>query len=176
MDESPQVVEELQFDRRKLPTLIVGLVGVCGLACALLFMGMDRLPPSVTQVSTPQPTATSAPSLTPTALPTYTPRPTQTSTPIPAWVTIFAEPILAAIANTSPHFEDDFSQASDGWRVDQRDDRCRVKIQDGAFTMSVEAGREMAWCSNSGLRFGNFVLLVEIDLRDRKSTRLNSSN
>jgi serine/threonine protein kinase len=106
-------------------------------------------------------TSTLEPSQLPTL--TETPLPTITNTPLPDWVSSFAEPILAVIANTSPHFEDDFSQASDGWRVDKRDDRCRVKIQDGFFTMSVEAGRGMARCSNSGLRFNNFVLRADID-------------
>jgi hypothetical protein len=95
-----------------------------------------------------------------------TPPPTRTATPIPTWVTEFAEPILAAITNIPPHFEDDFSQASDGWRIEKRDDRCRVKIQDGAFTMSVEAGRGMARCSNPGMRVNNFVLRVDTDFSE----------
>lgn len=68
---------------------------------------------------------------TPTALPTEpwrtaTPRPTLAAapapfstnpneTPIPVWVTDFAKPILATIADRKPNFQDDFSQYR-GWR------------------------------------------------------------
>ena len=174
MDKPPKAVEEVQFDRRKLPALIVGIVGGCGLVCVLLFIGMYKLailpfPPSVTPTltasNTPQPTTTSALSLNPSATPTHTPRPTQTATPIPAWVTSFAEPILAAIANTSPHFEDDFSQESDGWRfAKENGDRCWIEIKDGTLIMTVETGREVAFCSHPGMRFNNFVLRVDVDL------------
>jgi hypothetical protein len=131
---------------------------------AFLWFGRNSIPTAPSLFATSTPTVTTT--FTPTSTPTRTPRPTSTATPIPTWVTEFAEPILAAIANIPPHFEDDFSQASDIWRVDERDDRCRVKIQDGAFTMSVEAGRGMARCSNPGLRFNNFVLNVDTDFSE----------
>ena len=160
--------ERTKSRKSRLPVgILAGILLLSAIGAFLLFRRNSApVTPSLLATSTPTIATAFTQNATQPATPTYTPRPTQTSTPIPAWVTSFAEPILAAIANTSPHFEDDFSQASDGWRVDQRDDRCRVKIQDGAFTMSAEAGREMAWCSNSGLRFGNFVLRVEIDLSE----------
>jgi hypothetical protein len=79
-------------------------------------------PASKPTVTFELPTATSAPpSATPkpsaTLTPTKTPRPTQTLTPPPAWVTDFAEPILAAIANRPPNFEDDFGPGSAGWKA-----------------------------------------------------------
>jgi hypothetical protein len=47
--------------------------------------------------------------------PTSTPGPTQTATPIPDWVTSFAEPILKAIADRPPTYQDDFSNPQSGW-------------------------------------------------------------
>lgn len=85
MDEPPKVVEEVQFDRRKLPALIMGIVVVCGLACAWLFLGLDifslisssPLPiPNVTTTGTLQQAATAA--ITSTSVPTQKPLPTST--------------------------------------------------------------------------------------------------
>jgi hypothetical protein len=70
------------------------------------------------------PTGTPLPSLTPTASETSTPsftpspRPTNTPTPQPGWVTDFAQPILEAIADRSPSFQDDFGPGSTGWEKD----------------------------------------------------------
>jgi hypothetical protein len=148
--------------------IVWGIILVCGVIGTLLWLGRNNLPavPSLSATSTPTVTTTFTPINTPTATSMRTPPPTRTATPVPTWVTEFTEPILAAIANISPQFEDDFSQASDGWRVDKRDDRCKIKIQDGAFTMSVEAGREAAWCSNPGMRMNNFVLRVDTDFSE----------
>jgi hypothetical protein len=52
----------------------------------------------------PTPSNTLAPSLT------STPRPTKTQTPLPGWVTGFAQPILAAVADRTPSFQDDYMQ------------------------------------------------------------------
>jgi len=85
MDEPPKVVEEVQFDRRKLPALIVGIVGVCGLACAWLFLGLDNFSlisssplttPNVTTTNTLQQAATAV--TTSTSVPTQKPLPTST--------------------------------------------------------------------------------------------------
>lgn len=153
----------------KLAVIVVGALAVIG---AFLWLGRNSIPSASNLFVTTTPTVTTTvtttftPINTPTATSMRTPPPTRTATPIPTWVTEFSEPILAAIANTSPHFEDDFSQASDGWRIEKRDDRCRVKIQDGAFTMSVEAGRGMARCSNPGMLVNNFVLRVDTDFSE----------
>jgi hypothetical protein len=151
--------------KSRLPISVLVSILVFAIIGAFLWSRHNSLPtfPSFLATNTSTATATLTPPSTSTATPTHMPRPTPTATPVPTWVTEFSEPILATIANTSPHFEDDFSQVSDGWRIEKRDDRCRVKIQDGAFTMSVEAGRGMARCSNPGLRFNNFVLRVDTD-------------
>jgi tetratricopeptide (TPR) repeat protein len=67
-------------------------------------------------------TSSSAASLTQVAVtPTRTPRPISTGTPPPAWVTEFAEPILATIAGQPPHVEDDIETATNSW-LTQKDD------------------------------------------------------
>jgi len=75
--------------------------------------------------------------------PTSTPRPTNTPTPLPdeektsAELTAdFVEPILAAIANQTPDFQDDFSTRAGGWT---KADWCadwRLKYVDGEMVVS----------------------------------------
>jgi hypothetical protein len=62
-----------------------------------------------TQTVTPTATITLTPSPAPTATVTFTP------TPHPAQ--IFAEPILAFIADRSPDYQDDFSNQRSGWTI-----------------------------------------------------------
>ena len=38
-----------------------------------------------------------------------------TQTELPAWVTDFSEPILAAIQDHEPYFQDDFGTNTKGW-------------------------------------------------------------
>lgn len=49
----------------------------------------------------------------PTSAPTFT----KTATPLPGWVTDFAQPILKAIENQTPRFQDDFSDRNSNWSV-----------------------------------------------------------
>jgi hypothetical protein len=60
-------------------------------------------------------TPTAIPQLTSTPGPTFTPSPTYTATPLPEWIANFTEPILKAIADRSPTYEDDFSNPYSGW-------------------------------------------------------------
>ena len=60
-------------------------------------------------------TLTPLPSSTSTPRSTKTPRPTATATPIPDWVVNFTEPILKAISDRPPTYEDDFSNQYSGW-------------------------------------------------------------
>jgi hypothetical protein len=71
--------------------------------------------PTPTASPTVAPTPTSPPTASPTITPSPTNRPTRTPTPQPAWVTDFAEPILAAIGGRTPDFQDDFSMRAGGW-------------------------------------------------------------
>jgi hypothetical protein len=84
--------------------------------------------------SLPAGTAQASPS---PIIPTRTVRPTATSTPVPAWVdeaNAFAEPILAAINNHPPDFEDDFSQVDPGWIIPDDESAGDERVQ------CVEAG------------------------------------
>lgn len=68
--------------------------------------------------------------VTSTAIPqfTSTPRPTYTATPIPDWIVNFTEPILKAISDRSPTYEDDFSNPYSGWYNGQTTGHPDVKI------------------------------------------------
>lgn len=61
-------------------------------------------------------TSTKLPNPTPTITSTRTPPPTVTATPVPTWVTEFAQPILNAISDRPPDFQDDFGVGSAGWQ------------------------------------------------------------
>jgi hypothetical protein len=86
---------------------------VTGGALGTTSIGMASaiVPTSSPTVQTPSPT------VPPTVKPSSTTRPTPTSTPPPAWVTDFAEPILASIAGREPDFQDDFSTKAGGWEM-----------------------------------------------------------
>lgn len=60
-------------------------------------------------------TPTATLSWKPTPIPTVSPRPTSTTTPLPDWIINFTEPILKAIADRPPTYEDDFSNPKSGW-------------------------------------------------------------
>jgi len=62
--------------------------------------------PSTTPISTPTPT----PILTPTFLVS-----TSQALPFPAWVTDFSDPILVALDNRRPDFQDEFTIPNNGW-------------------------------------------------------------
>ena len=86
------------------------LISACAPETQLVPMPTDT--PAETRIPlTPTPDDTSTPQ------PTSTPMPTQTATPIPAWVTDFAEPILNAIKDKPPKFQDDFSNPNSGWQI-----------------------------------------------------------
>jgi hypothetical protein len=75
--------------------------------------------PSKPIAATVMPVPSSPPTATRTAAPspTPTPPPTNTPTPLPGWVTGFAQPILAAIADRPPGFQDDFGPGSAAWEA-----------------------------------------------------------
>lgn len=94
------------------------------------------VPPTPTLTLQATPTYTDIP--TSTAMPSPTIRPTFTSVPQPAWITEFAEPILAAIAGRAPDYQDDFSSNKGKWT---RGGECtnaewRLKFVDGEMVAS----------------------------------------
>jgi hypothetical protein len=87
---------------------------------------------------TPTPTATRTP--TPTPLP-----PTTTPVPIPAWVSGFADPLLAEMEDHPPDFQDNFTQLNQGWFYfgsGSRTGPFYAHLQDGALLLKLPEGPE----------------------------------
>jgi hypothetical protein len=82
------------------------------------------------------PSATYVPTDTPTEVSTSTPHPTITPTPPPEWVTNFAQPILDAIANRPPDFEDNFDQRSMVWKLASWCGDWRIRIESGEMVLT----------------------------------------
>ncbi len=159
-------------NRKLLPRGILAGVVLISSIGAYLLLRRDDPPAAPVLIDTPTPIATFAPppaagpAIIQTTAPTHTLRPTSTATPIPTWVTNFAEPILAAIANKRPHFQDDFSQTSVSWRF-VNDNYVEMDIEDGVLKMtSGQGGTGYTGYSAShpAMRFKNFALRVDIDL------------
>lgn len=107
------------------PLIHCGVVSLTLASLILLLSSCSPFLPQPTPTSIPIPlTKTAVPSSTPTAGSTSTPpftptpQPTNTSTPQPGWVTYFAQPILDAIAEQTPSYQDDFGPGSAGWEKD----------------------------------------------------------
>ena len=138
---------------------------------ALTILACGVVAPKAVPTTTAAPTITPTPSITPsissTASPSVTPsaRPTRTATPIPEWVTDFAEPILVAISDRAPDYQDDFSQASQDWQREMmncKDNGC--VISNGVLSLSV-SGRD-SWAVVTipcYLTFKTFVLRVNVN-------------
>ena len=94
---------------------VIAVLGVIGLVIIAALGGGPGNSPAPTDATQPAlvPAPPSTPSRTPS--PTRTRVPTPSPTPQPAWIADFAEPILAAIADRPPDFEDDFSVQNRGW-------------------------------------------------------------
>jgi hypothetical protein len=89
---------------------IITVTALLTLACAAI----TRSIPTATSIPTGMPAASeSAPVASPSPAPTATP----TSTPLPDWVAAFAAPILKAIADQPPRFQDDFSDSNSNWII-----------------------------------------------------------
>ncbi len=141
-----------------------------------LLVGCSTFFPQDTSTLTPvDPTETISPTVTNTPIPSATPstRPTRTATPVPAWVTDFAEPILAAIADAPPDYEEDFSQAGPLWYLEKGencpDNGCN--LSDGALSVIALPGNSHdGWAEqplgSCCLGFKTFVMQVEVDLSE----------
>jgi len=140
--------------------LVVILVTLGG----LLWTQRGSMPMITGLLATITPTATPKlqPTLTLTITPTSTPRPTATAIPIPAWVTDFAQPILDAIADRPPDFQDDFSQASTNWDLKDKDE-----ISNGALVFTTPPEKDPSWtyipCC---MVYHTFILRVDINISE----------
>ena len=140
-----------------------------------LFTGCGTLEPQNTSTLTPVDPAETL-SLTSTSsdsggtvIPSASPSPrlTSTATPLPAWVADFSAPILAAIADRPPDFQEDFSQAGPGWyleTVNCPNNGCA--IADGVLTVTAfPVDHKEAWAQQPfpSLAFKTFVMRVDVN-------------
>jgi hypothetical protein len=137
-----------------------------------LLVGCSTFLPRDTSTLTPvDPTETLKPIASSTPIPSVTPspRPTKTATPMPAWVTNFAEPILTAIADRPPDFEEDFSQAGPTWYLETLncpDNGCSLS-EDVLSVAALPGNNKGGWAEQplgpccSG--FKAFMMQVEVD-------------
>lgn len=137
-----------------------------------LIVGCSTVLPQDTSTLTPEdPTETLTPTTSSTPMPSVTPspRPTMTATPMPAWVTDFAEPILAAIADRPPDFEEDFAQTGPNWYIETvncPDNGC--SLSEGILAVSALPGNNKGGWAEQPLGsccqgFKTFVMQVDVD-------------
>jgi hypothetical protein len=141
-----------------------------------LLVGCSAFLPRDTSILTPvdftetlKTTFTPTVSNTPIPSVTPSPRPTKTATPMPAWVTDFAEPILAAVADGPPDFEEDFSQVEPNWyleTVNCPDNGC--SLSDGVLSVAAFPGNNKGGWAEQPLGpccsgFKTFVIQVDVD-------------
>jgi len=112
--------------------------------------------------STPPATPTLTPTFTP--LPSITPSSTPTNTPLPDWAINFSEPILLAIQDRPPDFQDDFHDQSGGWHLDEYHRENQINFVEG----EIIAG---TYTYNQKINFTDFVL--EVDGRNLWSSEVD---
>lgn len=155
-------------DIRKSRALIGILAGMALLAIvgAAIWHGWTSPSAQPAPTNTPVVTRTFTPTepATPTQTSTRTPRPTATATRPPAWVTNFADPILATIATRQPDIQDDFDDNFGGWRQPETI-HCgqRIKILEGELVFTDCCG------NRANMAYSDFVL--ELDARFLPETK-----
>jgi hypothetical protein len=104
--------------------------------------------------------------------------PTMTATPIPAWVNDFSMPILNAISNRKPDFQDDFSNINRNWifRVnDEGGSGCPNSLENvvnGRLHLSFDPGCDsQAILSNMDI----FNFVVQVDMIIPRSSFVNEN-
>ena len=136
------------------------VVVICGMIALGLWTQRLSLPAfsGLFATSTPTVTPTQPPTLTPTITLTSTPSNTltPTGTPLPDWAINFSEPILLAIQDRPPDFQDDFHDKSGGWFLYGCSD-WRMQFVAGELVMTNCEAR------NERLKYTDFVL--EVDAR-----------
>jgi hypothetical protein len=84
-------------------------------------------------------------------------------TPIPFWVTDFADPIIAAVANRKPDFQDDFSLKRRWFNVKSGVVRpLYAEIHDGMLFLKLPEGTKDSILYNPNMNRRNFVLTLEL--------------
>lgn len=110
--------------------------------------------PIVTRTITSRPTRTTAPTLV---------QEYPKETPIPEWVTEFADPVLTAVADRKPHFQDDFSIYR-GWRsvMSEVEGYMTAERDDGMLFLRLPERTEDSFVYNPRLNHTNFVLTLDL--------------
>ncbi len=96
------------------------------------------------------------------APPIETPLPTASPTPAP-WIADFGTPLLVAIQDRPPDFQDDFSRSDTGWVFITGNGDGTVEIANGVMTMGAVAGQN-ANASHKEMAFDNFILQVDMNI------------
>lgn len=109
---------------------------------------------TVTGTEIPRPTQTAMPAL----VPEY-----PKETPAPVWVTEFADPILAAVADRKPVFQDDFSIYR-GWRsvMSEVEGYVTAERTDGMLFLRLPERTADSFVYNPKLNRTNFVLTLDL--------------
>lgn len=190
MVEEPAPVKRLTkgaiLSTRSSPKVVMAVIGLLAIALVIIFgtplikqqfLGIPVATSTMEHFAPITPTftlfpPTSTPVLSPSPTLTLTPRPTPTNTPIPAWVTNFAEPILAAIKDRKPDFQDDFGPDTKGWVSGYPN--LPISIEEGMLRL-----KQGGTAKNIFLRrMPNFVLQVDITHPSTCCThvRINNNN
>jgi hypothetical protein len=106
-----------------------------------------------------------------TTTPTLTIAPTDTPNPLVEQARAFAEPILQAIANRPPDYQDDFSDPTSGWDIMSYaggERSGKVGYEDGEYFLVADAASAQyrnvhSWLQIPGLSVSDFVM--EFDFR-----------
>ena len=113
----------------------------------------DTITPTETRTVTPRPTRTAIP----TPLPDY-----PKVTPVPAWVTDFADPIIVAIAERRPDFQDDFSLNRRWYNIMSGEPRrLYAEIHDGLLFLKLPEKTRDSFIYNTRIDRWNFVLTLD---------------
>jgi len=164
----PQTLQKNVRSGQKLKPLLILIIILTGFAAVIAFgvWGMPSLKAALVPASSLPQTATETvthaptPTLTPTITITQTPRPTVTASPVPAWVNDFSWPILAAIADRRPDFQDDFSYATSNWQLRTGE----VEISNGTLVFTADQDLQFIQIPVPGIGYYNFVLVVDMNL------------
>lgn len=112
-----------------------------------------------------------------TVEPSDTAEPTAASTAVPAWVTearAWAEPILAAVNDLPPDFEDDFSQVDFRWYYSQYEeayghvlcsntDGSKVSTTDGSIKFGLDPSCQQSTLTHPDLQYSDYILQMDVN-------------
>lgn len=162
---------------KSLKTLVmICVMGISVMSCSVGNAPNDTPAEVVNETQIPATvTSTATLQFTSTPRPTFTPRPTYTATPVPDWIVNFTEPILKAIVDRAPTYEDDFSNPLSGWHNGQTTGHPNVLIlgekryDNGEYYVvanGATAGEPVVCSGVEDRNMGRYVdFVVEFDVR-----------